>query len=75
MLHFLFYFGADSDDPTMQVYLQLAKFFINDITLDRVIQVSLIHCLKSGTTTIAPTPTDPLRMVGAAAVVQGGHFV
>ena len=45
MLNFLHYFGFDSDDPVIQVYLQLAKFFINDLTLDRIIRVSntVIH--------------------------------
>ncbi len=40
MVCFMEHYGVDSDEPTMQVFLQLAKFFINDLTLDRVVQVS-----------------------------------
>ena len=39
MLYFMFTLGVDSDHPTMQVYLQLAKFFINDTSLDRTVKV------------------------------------
>ena len=46
MLYFMFTLGVDSDHPAMQVYLQLAKFFINDTSLDRTVKArgAYLYC-------------------------------
>ena len=47
MLYFMFTLGVDSEHPAMQVYLQLAKFFINDTSLDRTVKVreTQLYCV------------------------------
>ncbi len=39
MVQFLHNFDLDSDSPVIQVYLQLCKYYINDLSLDRIVRV------------------------------------
>ncbi len=42
MIQFLHNFELDSNSPVIQVYLQLCKYYINDLSLDRIIKVGTI---------------------------------